>query len=181
LGESKKAALHIIKKGIPALIKISTAGVVDTSEIIKEQISTLTSELSNDAINTYLHDKEQILIFKESLSKIFCNSEDKLYVFIDELDRCRPNYAIELLERLKHLLDINGLVFILAMDKTQLGHSVRAIYGQDFESVGYLRRFIDLEYNIPKRNLDDFIDGLYQDFGFNIFFEKRKKISSISI
>lgn len=173
--KAKKAGLHIIQKGIPALIKIGTAGIIDAEEIIEEQAATLASELSNDAINAYLHDKEQISIFKESLSKIFSNSEDKLYIFIDELDRCRPNYAIELLERLKHLLDINGLVFILAMDKTQLGHSVKAIYGQDFESVGYLRRFIDIEYNIPKRNLDVFIDGLYQDLGFNLFFEKRKK------
>ncbi len=61
------------------------------------------------------------------------------------------------------------------MDKTQLGHSIKAIYGQDFESIGYLRRFIDIEYNIPKRNLDGFIDGLYKDLGFDLFFEKRRK------
>ena len=173
--KTKNAGLHIIKKSIPALIKVGTAGIIDAEEIIEEQASALASELSNDAINAYLHDKEQISIFKDSLSKIFCTTEDKLYVFIDELDRCRPNYAIELLERLKHLLDINGLIFILAMDKTQLGHSIKAIYGQDFESIGYLRRFVDIEYNIPKRNLDSFIDGLYTDLGFDIFFEKRKK------
>ena len=63
--------------------------------------------------------KGAIAEFKISLKKALNendNATENLFVFIDELDRCRPTYAIELLERIKHLLDIDGLVFILAMD-----------------------------------------------------------------
>src|SRR5690606_11772240 len=37
-----------------------------------------------------------------------------MFIFVDELDRCRPNYAIELLEGLKHLFDVRGLCFCVS-------------------------------------------------------------------
>jgi hypothetical protein len=114
----------------------------------------------------------------ENIKKLFKDNDSntsKLYIFIDELDRCRPTYAIEFLERIKHLLDIDGLVFILAMDKVQLSHSVKGVYGNEFEAIGYLRRFIDIEYFLPESNLNGFIDHLYQIFGFDDFFERRKE------
>lgn len=126
--------------------------------------------------------KGAIAEFKISLKKALNendNATENLFVFIDELDRCRPTYAIELLERIKHLLDIDGLVFILAMDKDQLSHSVKAVYGNDFESKGYLSRFIDIEYTLSNTSLDNFIDRLYANFGFEEFFDKRKKYSEL--
>lgn len=65
--------------------------------------------------------------------------------FIDELDRCRPTFAIELLERIKHLFDIQNIVFVLSIDKEQLEASTAAAYGSAINAPEYLRRFIDLE------------------------------------
>jgi hypothetical protein len=70
-------------------------------------------------------------------------------------------------------LDIEGLVFVLALDKMQLAHSVKGVYGDDFEAIGYLKRFIDIEYNLPTSDLSSFIDQLYNTFKFKEFFEKR--------
>ncbi|HVZ40288.1 MAG TPA: P-loop NTPase fold protein [Candidatus Kapabacteria bacterium] len=84
--------------------------------------------------------------------------------FIDELDRCRPTFAIELLETIKHLFDVPGLVFVLAMDTVQLSHSVRAVYGSGFGARGYLRRFIDVDYQFPRPDGRAFISFALDHF-----------------
>jgi ribosomal protein S17E len=174
--KTKRAGAHILKKGLPALIKVGTAGILDTEKIIEDESSKVMEGLSKDFLEDYTKNKGAISQFKTSVSKILSNEGEtatRLYVIIDELDRCRPTYAIELLERIKHLLDIEGLVFVLAMDKVQLSHSVKGIYGSEFEAIGYLRRFIDIEYALPESELDSFIDQLYRNFEFDDFFQKR--------
>ena len=66
-------------------------------------------------------------------------------VMIDELDRCRPSYAVEFLETAKHLFVVNQVVFVLAINRKQLAHAVRALYGNEFEAEAYLRRSLDPE------------------------------------
>jgi hypothetical protein len=75
-----------------------------------------------------------------------------LYVFVDELDRCRPDYAIRLLEGIKHLFAVPGVVFIVSTNLEQLGNSVQAIYGPAFDGTGYLKRFFDFESALPEPN-----------------------------
>lgn len=177
---TKKAGSHILKKGIPALIKIGAAGILDTEKIIEDESSKMMEGLTKDFLVEYTKNKEAVSQFKSGVSKVLSNDGSdatRLFIFIDELDRCRPTYAIELLERIKHLLDIEGLVFVLAMDKIQLSHSVKGIYGAEFEAIGYLRRFIDIEYTLPESDLDAFVDQLYINFGFNDFFQKRMQYS----
>ncbi len=84
-----------------------------------------------------------------------------LILFIDELDRCRPNFAIELLEKAKHFFNIDNIIFILAIDKEQLGHSIRSMYGVGMNVDGYLRRFINLDYNLPEPSTDAFCNALF--------------------
>lgn len=171
---AKNAGEILIKRGIPAVLKISTMGILDTQEFVEEAIGEFAKEASSSAIEKYESDKKHTETFKTSLSKSIQSSyRGKLFIFIDELDRCRPTYAIELLERIKHLFDIEGLVFVIAMDKNQLSHSVKSIYGDGFESLGYLKRFIDIEYQLPKPNIQKFIENLYQKLEFNKYFEAR--------
>jgi len=85
-------------------------------------------------------------------------------VFVDELDRCRPPYAIALLERIKHLFGVPGVVFVLGVDRDQLGHSIRALYGAGMDVDGYLRRFIDLAYHLPPASCEKFAIYLVQRF-----------------
>lgn len=98
-----------------------------------------------------------------------------LFIFIDELDRCRPLYAIELLERIKHLFGVPGIVFVIATDTEQLKHSVNAIYGSGFDSGVYLRRFFDQSYTLP---IPDFVE--YAKLKF-CDFEPNNRFSSYSI
>jgi hypothetical protein len=93
-----------------------------------------------------------------------------IYVLIDELDRCRPLYAIRMLEAVKHLFDTDGVVFIVATDTEQLAESVRAVYGANFDSRKYLYRFFDRTYRFRKPDGSKFVGYLYERY--NIPLEK---------
>jgi Cdc6-like AAA superfamily ATPase len=80
-----------------------------------------------------------------------------IVVIIDELDRCRPTYAIEMLERIKHIFSVNDIVFILGIAREQLQHSIKAVYGDSFNAHGYLHRFIDVDYRLMPKLNDIFI------------------------
>lgn len=69
-----------------------------------------------------------------------------LFILVDELDRCRPTYAVQLLERVKHLFDVPGVVFVFATNADQLQHSISGSYGANFDGFRYLKRFFDRTY-----------------------------------
>ncbi|NKN14686.1 KAP family P-loop NTPase fold protein [Rhizobium laguerreae] len=69
-----------------------------------------------------------------------------LFILVDELDRCRPSYAIQLLERMKHLFEVDRVVFVFATNSSQLQHSISGAYGPNFDGFMYLKRFFDRTY-----------------------------------
>lgn len=173
--KAKSAGGKILKRIVPVAVKVGTAGAIDLDQMLEDEASNLAEALSSDLVEGYVKNKELIDVFKESIRKLLDGAEDgeglgRLCIFVDELDRCRPTYAIELLERIKHLLDIPGLIFVLALDKAQLAHSVKAVYGADFDAAGYLKRFIDIEYGLPEPDLDIFVDYLFECNGFEAYF-----------
>ena len=89
-------------------------------------------------------------------------SDEKLdypaFILIDELDRCRPSYAVEMLETIKHIFDIPGVVFVLATDTEQLQHAVKVIYGDGFDAPNYLGRFFNRRFTMPIVSKENFID-----------------------
>lgn len=179
--KAKKFGMQIVKRGLPALIKIGTAGVIDADKIVEDEVAKVLEGLAGDALKAFEDHKSAIKNFKESLETIILESPEKtpVVIFVDELDRCRPNYALDLLERIKHLFDIKGLIFVLAMDRAQLGHSIRAIYGNGLDADGYLRRFIDLDYTLKKPDIGDYIMNICQVLGINGFFERRSQYRAL--
>ena len=89
-----------------------------------------------------------------------------LVVVIDDLDRCRPSFAVSLLERVKHLFNVRHIVFVLGVDLVQFAHSLRNVYGVDFDADNYLHRFIDLEFKLPPPSYGSYIDMLMDQYGF---------------
>lgn len=184
IGESKKvkhawettksAGKQIAKRMVPAVIKMATYGVVDADKITEDVLANAFGSLSGDALENYLQQKDAIKQFHESFKDFLdkASQNKPLIIFVDELDRCRPDYAIALLERIKHLFNIEGLVFVLALDKKQLGYSISTIYGEGFHSNGYLRRFIDFEYQLKEPDLESYINILFSRFHLEEFFEK---------
>ncbi|MFV7640130.1 P-loop NTPase fold protein [Shewanella algae] len=95
---------------------------------------------------------------------------------IDELDRCRPNFAIEILEKAKHFFNVDNIVFVLGADKKQLGSSIKAIYGEGLNVNGYLRRFMDFDYILPPPDKGLFVKALFKKYSFNEYFSKKNAI-----
>ena len=94
--------------------------------------------------------RQAILDFRDTLSRVIAKTKnEKLVIIIDELDRCRPTFAIQTLELAKHLFAIDGLIFIFALDIKQLSCSVKTIYGQELDAPGYLCRFFDYITQLP--------------------------------
>src|SRR5690606_34703090 len=124
-------------------------------------------------IQDYLARKENIKEFHKKLEEYIAeNSIGKPIVFIiDELDRCRPDYAVSVLENIKHLFSVKGIVFVLSIDKEQLGHAVCGVYGSEkMDSNEYLRRFIDVEYSLPAPELKNYLAYLMEVHKLNEFF-----------
>lgn len=81
------------------------------------------------------------------------NSCGKLFIFIDELDRCKPTFAIQTLECIKHYFNIPNIVFVFATDMSQLAHTVEAYYGRGMDAGGYFLKFFDYIMHLPIPNI----------------------------
>jgi hypothetical protein len=81
------------------------------------------------------------------------------FILIDELDRCRPSYAVEMLETIKHIFDIQGVVFVLATDTEQLQHAIKVVYGAGFDAQSYLGRFFQRRFTLNEKSRREFISS----------------------
>ena len=97
-------------------------------------------------------------------SKVLDKTKHPLVFIIDELDRCRPTFAIELLERIKHIFDVPNLVFVLGINRDELCKSLQSVYG-DITAEVYVRRFFDFEFNLPDGDSIEFCKHLFDKFG----------------
>jgi hypothetical protein len=171
-GKMMKKLAPIIIKG--ALSKAIGEGGVEALADIKSEdessITELSSKFTEELLSTHDAISSSIDDFKVSVAvlikEVIKNGSltSPLFVFIDELDRCRPLYSIELLERIKHIFCIPEVVFIVATDTQQLSHSVKAIYGEGFNGETYLRRFFDQIYTLPEPNCIEFATLLFEGF-----------------
>lgn len=136
---------------------------------VKEGVEKLADSALAKLIAAFRKEDKSIKIFKAQMSKVASeirrsSPEKYIYVFVDELDRCRPSYAIKLLEAAKHLFSIDGVVFIIATDTDQLSESVKAVYGQSFDSKRYLYRFFDRTYRFCVPDRTSYLEYLFEKY-----------------
>lgn len=97
---------------------------------------------------------DRIQKFRKGLKSLAEDGE--IVVFIDELDRCRPTYAIEMLEKVKHIFSVNGIIFVLVANGEQLRASLKKVYGGTFNAKEYLQKNVDIHLPMPKiKNYQD--------------------------
>lgn len=187
--KNKEVFDKLVNKAAP-LTKSLVSGLFKTfctkyvgNEFVQDLLETGSDCLGTEIqeqLKAYSTRKKGINEFKSCLEEfIHETSPEKNVIFIiDELDRCRPSYAVEVLERIKHLFSVQGVVFVLSIDKEQLCHAIRGVYGSEkINSEEYLRRFIDVEFSLPAPPSDLFCDYLYNTFGFDEFLKSPKRIT----
>lgn len=103
---------------------------------------------------------------KKFLDALLAERGDRLVVFVDELDRCKPIYAVRLLERIKHYFDNDRITFVFSINTNELQHTIKRYYGDDFDACRYLDRFFDLRISLPPVNLANFYRSISFDDGY---------------
>ncbi|MYL22524.1 AAA family ATPase [Halomonas alkaliantarctica] len=158
-GLTKVISKGLLKKLTAVECEEFTAAIQGaTDEVTDKAVEALivNSEKDQEAVKQFRNVFEKLV--KEVAAEKSNESENfPVYVFIDELDRCRPTYAIELLERIKHFFDVPGCTFIIATDTKQLGHSIKAVYGYEFDSFEYLKRFFDITYALDNSDVEKWV------------------------
>lgn len=125
--------------------------------------------------------QKAIKIFRDTLSTAVKGPNQngpKLVILIDELDRCRPTYAIEVLECVKHLFNTPGVIFVIAVDDDQLRNAVSSVYGPNLDGDGYLRKFFDWQLNLPKPSAEQYTRYLIDKFNLSSYFEEDSNLSN---
>lgn len=135
-------------------------------ELLEESLKEHLTEL----VNNYNTNKNELKYFKEALGNLVKDLESPLVFIVDELDRCKPEFSIKLIERIKHFFDIPNIVFVLSTNKAQLEESINSFYG--FKSANsYLEKFIDINIKFPKRKSENYIEVIREyvkKFGLNL-------------
>ena len=169
----KECAAPVLRNAVFNAVRTMSVGIVDLNE---KQLRSI----SEKAVDEYLITGEKLNDLKKQLERLaqkLSKNGKPLIIIIDELDRCRPTFAIELLEKVKHLFDITGIFFVLGVDREQLGHSIKCVYGENMDVDGYLRRFIDIEFILPEASPEVFCLHTFEQFGLNEYFQKRAHAS----
>ena len=144
-GETLKTITTILKKvgvlSANVMIKTITNGSIELSDFISEDtdpIPKVTSiEKKREAIN-------------ELLEELLGDSNEKLLIIVDELDRCKPSYAVKILEVVKHFFVNDQVVFLFGSNKKELSETVKHEYGNNFDGYKYLNRFFNFEFTLPQ-------------------------------
>lgn len=153
---TKKLAKVLLKTSLKVGVSALTLGVLKGTEL--ENLGDEFKSSINDPLGDYIEEKLTKLdneirtldSFKSTLSEI--GKGKKLIFIIDELDRARPSYSLELLERVKHVFNTENIFFILSVEKEQFKKIIKKTYGE-IDADLYLNKFIHLWYRLPQ--IDD--------------------------
>ena len=161
---AKKVGVQLLSWSAKVAIKAATSGVLDKTDIesltkigddVAAAASDVVSELIKDRLSAHAKQAAVISTFKFELSlipsKLTNNDSGRLVIVIDELDRCKPTFSVEVLEKIKHFFAVPNVVFVLVMNKEQLEESIRSVYGVNIDAHTYLQKFIHIETTLPKR------------------------------
>jgi uncharacterized protein YjbI with pentapeptide repeats len=148
----------IVKDGlirtVDAFIKTSTIkygiGEFKLSDFIQNCSSKNISLKGVGDIKTIYH--HSIDIFSASLKKIRSIDGDfRIVIFIDDLDRCAPEKALEVLDSIKSFFNIEGIIFVVGLNINSIDHLIKKKYSEDSPISGndYIKKFIQLPFHIP--------------------------------
>ena len=161
------AAGTIVLKALSrTILKQETSEVLDAilpgeqAEIISTEATAALESFISDKLKNGLQEKIAKENFREAILELakVSSKHGKILVVIDELDRCRPDFALDVLESIKHILNAEGLVFVIAYHKTQMHSLIKHEFGADFDAVQYLHKFINLDLQLPVTKISENAD-----------------------
>jgi energy-coupling factor transporter ATP-binding protein EcfA2 len=154
----KQATYTLIKPVTKIALAVGTAGLsVAANEVVDAGIEAL-RDTANESLDEFWKRESRrhnaMSEFKKSINSLVEMPEGErkpLVIVVDELDRCRPDYALEVLEVIKHLFNVKNVHFVLGANLKSLENSVKARYGQGIEAEKYLQKFISFSMTLPEK------------------------------
>ena len=176
----KKLAERALMACAPYALSLATAGTVPSglTEKIFSKRKKFFSSAVESAIAADLSRDTLINDFKSSLSRLATRIQpalsphdikQPLVIIVDELDRCRPLFAIELLEKIKYFFDAENVIFLLAVNRRELASSVQSVYGSE-NGERFLDKFVNFSFSLSFNHnrdktitpVDAFVAELYE-------------------
>ena len=141
---ARKITSTLAKRAFVAGVKAATLNILDLDAASETLAANAAGDAAGDIVDAFQKEKSALDQLRREVESAVSNlkvsgKKETLVFFIDEMDRCRPTFAIEMLERIKHLFDVANIVFVLSVDKRQLEASTAAVYGERINAAEYLR------------------------------------------
>ncbi len=198
--EFKNIVCSFLKKGATALAK-TTAKVgtnfiansigLDGEEIITEFGNNFNAEENREKANTRTPSPKDFRDALEKVAKECLDIERKrgdnkkgFLVFVDDLDRINPVDAVHILELLKNLFEIQGFIFILAIDYEVVVKGLKEKFGaisdtDDRAYRSFFDKIIQLPFSMPVGSYDitNFLHDSLLDINFVTKDEAKYKIT----
>ena len=149
----------VAANALAQVVSAATGGVLDLTSI-----ASANDGVPSDRFIAWSEAEDQVAKFKRALAELVNDGDGPLVVLVDELDRCLPSYAMELLNTARHLFDVPGVVIVLGINRVELGHRVQKVYGQSCDADAYLRRFVDLPISLgdpPAERIEAYAAGVF--------------------
>ena len=119
---------------------------------------------------TYNDAKEHFdkLIDSKTISKQVCNliGDERLVVFIDDLDRCNASNILKLLETIKNILNIENLIFVITVDIKKIERAWELQYKMPvgvLEGQEHVEKLFQIVFSLPFKNdneIEIYVDSL---------------------
>lgn len=177
------ASKVLLRSGLKLGVKAVTLGVVNADDLqavcddIADELSEIADKHLGELITKTEKAKTTIEAFREALRQLptllsdrGADQRPRLVIIIDELDRCKPLFALSLLERVKHFYAVPDVHFVLGVHLGQLCSSVKVAYGPDIDAQVYLQKFIHLTMPLadianrfgesPSKKFVDYLTGV---------------------
>jgi len=151
-----KKILPAVRFGLKAGAKAALGHILrqdasDVAEDFDKEIKQVADKAIDASVESLLKDhvkaNENLQALQATLEEIA--SDKPIVLFFDELDRCRPNFAVDMLETIKHTFDVPGIQFVLITNTTQLKASINHIYGESVDAQRYLDKFLKFTFKLP--------------------------------
>lgn len=147
----KNVAIDIFKSSVASYFEKRTG--ININDIYKdnEPIDYLTEIYNQKNLKKRIND---------FFDKVTEEKANRIVIFIDELDRCRPDYAVCLLERIKHYFLHRNITFVFSVNMDEFQYTIKKFYGEQFNATEYMDKFFDLTIDIPLMDVDRYFESI---------------------
>ena len=157
----KACGWSVLKKGVNKLLGDNE----DLASVLNDGIDNISEiDVKNyfDEYGQYYNSRK---VFSEKLQELIPEGgEGKLWIFVDELDRCRPDFAIKTLEIIKHYFNTQNIIFVFSIDLEQLSNAVKKVYGRKVDAESYLKKFFDYVYNMTTPDIKKYMKWRFDEY-----------------